>query len=702
MEDDPFNDQWYNSELHQIDSDHEQILSELDSNFTLSNKLEDSDDENLSLIDQVYQKKQLEDITNDELNDDDLEELNDLEEIHDRNWIPDDIILTTNDTLPIIYVNSPKEKPEIYPVKLATITLNGELPINFNLKVIALYIELDEYVIGVKCEQVCQRGWFKKKTVKKKKKKKEDQDKEKKKGRKDKADFYNQCTINVKPYGKDTTQLINMKLFPNGKVGFTGVKNLADAEISLKIVLNKIQNLHGTIVYLPKQIEFGNSKNFKKKVKQRVPILSYISDNCQFPSNWNEFTESIETRGKNPYPDGLVLPDNISFNLCILDIILTYFYFEILESKTEPTAKQIKEINEIFHLPIFAQLIEKIKASYLDNKVEYDKEEISLISNYFFSTQKNIPLLKQMIEEYLVKEDDNTKKVVIFFYLQKVTCHTLEEATGLLKQFEYTSEIISDINDDITNRVTNKLDLNDNEYLLLYTFLNKVVRKESNKHKVENIEDNQNEIRNLVEVIDFKKRFTLDLPAWSTKEGFSFENGYNINDYYSPEIIHISNINTTFNTNFILIRKRLHQLLISKYQQTNCSLEPNYGGVKLTYRTVVDCQQHDDPFDKDIVIEFNGCKCKDVSILIFPNITLITGARSFQQILNAYEFIKNVMIQEFSKILKIDKNSPDPLDKYPNIISSNKYVHLKKKFIQDSPKNNFILKKLGLLSIVEN
>jgi hypothetical protein len=56
-----------------------------------------------------------------------------------------------------------------------------------------------------------------------------------------------------------------------------------------------------------------------------------------------------------------------------------------------------------------------------------------------------------------------------------------------------------------------------------------------------------------------------------------------------------------------------------------------------------------------------------------------------------------VLLTEFPKILKLEQSNIDPLDKYPNIISSSKNVYLKKKHILDNPKNHFILKKLGLL-----
>lgn len=625
-----------------------------------------------------------------EKNDSSIDE-NEISKEKKRNWIPDSISLTTNDSLPIIYINSPKEKPEIYPIRLATITLNAELPINFNLKVISLYLPLDEYVIGCKCEQVCQRGWFKKKAKKKKKKKKKNN-----KGRKDKADFYNQCTLNVRPYGNSQDRLINMKLFPNGKVGFTGVKKVEDAEISLRIVLEKIQKLHGTVIYLPKRIEFGNSKNFKKKIKQRLLLLKYITENTEYKVDWDEFIENIITTGKNPYPNGLKLSKNVSLNLCILDILLNYFELDILKSKKIPTDAEIQQLKDVLKLDVFQVLFDRVKNTSKNDKNNFDYDSYKILCNYLLATQKCIPPLNDLISKYL-KTDLKIIKTFIYFFLGNMHAYSLDDVITYLDENDFSYEAISDIKNDILYRRSKSEDITLEEYDTILQLLIKIVVSESNAIKQENIEDKQNEIHNLVRVIESKNRFYIDLPAWSTKDGYTFAENKNIMDYYSTDFINISNINTTFNTNFILNRKKLHQFLITKYNQSNCSLEPNYGGIKLSYRTNVDCEQHDDPTDEKITPEYNGCKCKDVSVLIFPNITLITGGRSFRQIIQAYTFIKNIMIKEFKNILKVDQNTVSPLDKYPNIISSNKYVYVKKKFVTDNQRNNFILKKLGLI-----
>ena len=77
-------------------------------------------------------------------------------------------------------MRSIKEKAVFSPVELATITLNVEIFIRFNLQVIALYLECDDRITGVNCENTCIKGdMVAKQTLKMAKKKKKP-----KKGRK--------------------------------------------------------------------------------------------------------------------------------------------------------------------------------------------------------------------------------------------------------------------------------------------------------------------------------------------------------------------------------------------------------------------------------------------------------------------------------------------------------------------------------------
>ena len=653
-------DDYYYDEDDEMTFDH----PTLDSDYFDNHSDYDIIDQQSSLIDELY-----------------VQNLQEVEKIleRDRNWVPEDIKLTTQDNEPpIIFINSTKEKPKIYPIKLATITLNAELPINFNLRVIALYLPLDEKIIGVKCEQVCHRGWFKPKTRKNKNKKK-------KKGRKDRADFYNQCTINIKPYGDESDELINMKFFPNGKISLTGVKRVEDAEVGLKYILQQINKLEGYISYYIENIEYGNSKNFRKKIKSRKSLLNYLSDLSGLTFDWTKFIDEIQTKGKNPYPNGIKLPFQVAHTLALYNVISTYYNFNFYDERGMTYEKSQELFENILMDPNFEKLCLRVCESY--NGDEHNNLEYQIVNGYLFADRRRNLTINETIDETLENLEqekisfDQFKIIINYYYENDVHVNQY----GLLEILRKSDKLNQNQIIEVENFLRHPIRLSTDDKIIFQHF-----------YQLKIINANENIIYNH----DFKARFHLNLPGWSTHQA-QIKLG-SIMDYYSHDYIFISNINTTFNTNFILNREKLHNILVNKYQESNCSFEPNYGGIKLTYLSTIDCQKHADPHDPNILPEEDGCHCKGVSVLIFPNITLITGGRSFRQILQAYEFIKSVMIREFERILKVDKKRPDPLDKYPNVISSNKHIYMKKKFILDNPKNTFILKAIGLLDHFDN
>jgi hypothetical protein len=637
---------------------------------------------------------------------------------HGKNWIPDNIMLTTQEEAPIIYINSTNEKPEIYPIKLATITLNAEVPVYFNLKVIGLYLPIDDHIVGVKCEHVSQRGWLKQKARKK--------PKAKIKGRKDRSDFYNQCTINVKPYGDGTDELINMKMFPNGKIGFTGVKKIRDAEVALEYVLSKINDLNGLVMYSVNHIEKGNTKNFRKKIKLRKEWLEYISKHVpeHLSVDWDEFIESINTKGANPYPNGLHLSNEVSYSLTYLEMLEDHF-----------------ALTTDYKLDRVSDLMDPIEMSFRDSTNNYTTEEYEILANYYSATSQ---IGYEDYVEFLSLDD---VVPILYYCMQRDTQMDLDKLMDLLgKRFTYDelaqikSGLITAEEDEIEHDhqrlcevflyVKYRVDTAPPPVVVpkkkgrkgkketekkLQLNLTAVEPSESEFDETSTLSDGTFDLGNLrltqetgivapedttksddVRPVPLMDRYVLEFNAWSDPTGKPKSS--DLMDYYSPDCINISNINTTFNTNFILCRKKLHQLLVGKYEQSDCSLEPNYGGINLKFMSVVDCEKHNDASDEGVKPGYNGCKCKSVSILIFGNITLITGGRSYRQIIDAYEFIKSVMFREFVKILKINKDVPNPLDKYPNMIASNTHKYFKKKFVLDNPKNHFLLKKLGLLN----
>ena len=450
-------------------------------------------------------------------------------------------------------------------------------------------------------------------------------------------------------------------------------------------------------------------------------MLNWISTKSNTPYDWDKFIESIITRGKNPYPDGLQLDPEASYCLKFLEVIMTYYDLEFTED----------EIERLQNDSNFDILFDSIMTSYVGAEVEYTEEELSLIISYMAAERRYMDVIGlDGIVDYIEEFPDDDVGLILQYYLQTNANYHIERIIDTLDKHGWDYNRIYKIKSYLGKKSRSEYQsdrISREKLMVLFRYFNGIKLKirederieqvvaeaeERMKLEIKFINDQQQDIAieatNVEEEIkeqmiplqdpEPRGRFTLDLQAWSTKDNRGVNDGVKILSKYSPDFINISNINTTFNTNFILSRERLHGILVNKYRMTNCSFEPNYGGINLSFLSRIDCEQHDDNTDENIITpEYKGCHCKQVSILIFPNITLITGGRSFRQIIDAYYFIKKVLIDEFEKILKIDQNCPDPMDKYPNMISSNRYVYLKKKFILDNPKNHFIIKKLGLL-----
>ena len=556
------NDDLNESELDSYDDSFIPETSEPESNYNTSFDLNDSDSESDSesnsfsenLIQNISKRNKIM-----------------RTDYHDKNWIPEDIILTSKEKKHVITINqiqNMNDKVIFSPVELATITLNVEIPIRFNLPVIALYLQCDDRITGINCENTCIKGdMVNKQAIKMAKKKKKP-----KKGRKDRNDFYNQCTVNIKA-DENSTQIINIKLFPNGKMGLTGVKNINHAYDSIRYLLAKMEHVTGAVMYLTRSKEKGNIKNFRKKLIDANENLKWIQPEV----DWDDFINSINIKEKQEivYPGGMNLPPKVAYGLTFLTIMQTYL-------------GDIKNMNEYQNDPFVIELYQNIKNSYVNNS------ELTIQH-------------QQILDIY---ESDN--------------CHP-----------------------------------------------EKPILDEKSKG-----------------------RFYLTLRSWISQNSMEMPQK-SILSFFVRDDISISNINTKFSYNFDLSRSRLHKILSQKYKQKLCRFDENYGGVNLKYLCKVDCQIHnfDHNVDDDDEEENSECKCRRISILIFSNITLITGVRSYFQVMEGYDFITSVIRNELSKIIKLNNNQSVTTDKFPNVISSDKNVFIKKKHIINNPKNVFFLSK---------
>lgn len=159
----------------------------------------------------------------------------------------------------------PNEAPTPSNVELVNMTIGFELCKFVNLKLIAEHMDLDDTILGIKFENTirgqCKKNKPSKKTKSKYRKKKNN-------------DFKNQCTIIVNV----GTKALNVKLFNNGQLVFTGCKDIKQIEIATNAVVTRIHNLQGHVKYIiPSTFKQSGSKNiFKKEIAQYRELIHVL------------------------------------------------------------------------------------------------------------------------------------------------------------------------------------------------------------------------------------------------------------------------------------------------------------------------------------------------------------------------------------------------------------------------------------------
>lgn len=121
--------------------------------------------------------------------------------------------------------------PKPGPLKLIIITCKTHLKCNINLEILAKCLPLDDQILGKKLLDVIVEGRIK---VKKRKSKVRS-------NRIKRRDFSNQCTVVVKPY--DQRNIINLKIFNNGKIVITGGISTDECANAIAVFRQKITDL---------------------------------------------------------------------------------------------------------------------------------------------------------------------------------------------------------------------------------------------------------------------------------------------------------------------------------------------------------------------------------------------------------------------------------------------------------------------------
>jgi len=153
---------------------------------------------------------------------------------------------------------------------LVTKTMTGHIGRLINLEILTRGVTLNENLIGIKCDGVAIRGNIPKPKTKKKPPSEPSGNKNK-----GKIDFFNQCTIIVNPIpDRDPHKKTNAKLFNNGRVVLTGIKDEENGSLTIQKIIHGINNTpEGQVTYQALDIQ---SDDFETYLKKNYKILNYI------------------------------------------------------------------------------------------------------------------------------------------------------------------------------------------------------------------------------------------------------------------------------------------------------------------------------------------------------------------------------------------------------------------------------------------
>ena len=149
-------------------------------------------------------------------------------------------------------------------LRISTHTATCKITSEINLKVVADKLNIDPSIIYIEYADMVSKG-VNIKTISKKAKDK-------------KKVFYNQITIIVKPF---PNRYNNIKLFNNGAVSMTGLKNFDEGEKSIKILIDKISKLKG-FVFNELDNKYITSKDLIIEDKSSIKC-----DHCNNKYNYN-------------------------------------------------------------------------------------------------------------------------------------------------------------------------------------------------------------------------------------------------------------------------------------------------------------------------------------------------------------------------------------------------------------------------------
>ena len=465
-------------------------------------------------------------------------------------------------------------------------------------------------------------------------------------------DFYNQCTMYVYPYGKNGARIksLNIKLFNNGKVVLTGVKDDKEAHPAIEAVINGLNSIQ------PGKITYKALDNHMKEFKDDKDFERYLK-----------------------------------INIKPLESLLRYAITKCTHFSELKTLQR-----ETINMPI---------PTFSDNPNSPSSSNVANIDNTPFSNVTKLEeLLKQLIADNNLKSKNKKKKRMYANTTNPISSGELQTPKDtlwnpivnaqlmlLIKVYQLaliyvTESDISNICDLITNiNIVNNINAVNNN---------------------NNIVNNNNTVNNnwlysgfVLPILDHilsnynisDRTITVVLPAFIRKDTTD-------NIKYNINATRIDMINSFFYANFQINRVNIQQILVNKYKMSADYKPDSYQGVNAKMISRATCKESIHQICVcDKRINCKCCNCREISVFIFRKGTIIiTGAKAWDQIVDISQQIQKILIDEYPMVSLKPIAKKIHIDTLPDKVITDGCIWLKKSYIKNNPKNYFLIKEFKL------
>jgi TATA-box binding protein (TBP) (component of TFIID and TFIIIB) len=449
-----------------------------------------------------------------------------------------------------------------------------------------------------------------------------------------KDEFNNQATIKFKYWG---FRNVNIKIFANGRLQMTGLKNEDEATVVSELLINILKNIKINVLKdITKLTEISKTYDFQLVYDPKTKNVSY------YRKYYDRFLKDYEFDTDLVYklPADLKTPTKTDFvNL--------------------KRKNYIKGIHDVYN--INSDSIEELNFAFLKdnewngdlyirhtiNKIDKIKECLNLDLGNTLSNCKSLDEVKSCIETIMKKYTD-FKFPLLDKMLSDISkkIYSSDEQTLLDIKYEifkfnklYSSFLEKKINRLVTIRTIDITICNAvKEYLL---------GLEANTDSDQNNQTNQNNQNKLLDIIS-----NIEIPI--EKLDLITKSIVEPHNYIVSDIETVL-INSDFSINHNINLKRISKILRKKGLFN--SYEPDeYPGVLTKYyynpnnvvQGICNCSPHCSTKEKHSI-------CTKITISLFrPGSIIITGARAIPQLISAYDLILKILVDNLEHIKGIE------------------------------------------------